>query len=191
MEELPMNCEVGWLAIQVKSRHELLTAKILSNKGYDPFVPLYRSKRQWSDRRKEVELPLFAGYIFSKFKAGAWGPIITTPGVIRIVCAGKTMAVISDSEIEVIRTVVQHGFKAQPCGYLKNGDRVRIEDGPLAGVEGILVGWENGHRLILSIDLVQSSVAVDINSCKLQRVGLAIRSACTNSTAYASHMKLA
>ena len=174
-----MKREAGWLAIQVRPRHELLAAKILSNKGYEPFVPLYRSKRQWSDRRKEVDLPLFGGYVFCRLSVAAWGPIITTPGVIRIVCAGKTIAVISDSEIEFIRTVVQNGFKAEPCSYLKKGDRVRVEDGPLAGVEGLLVGWENGHRLILSIDLVQSSVAVDVNSCKLQRVSVATRNGYT------------
>jgi transcription antitermination factor NusG len=150
------NC---WFAIQVRTRYEFLVATILRSKGLEEFVPKYKSKRQWSDRTKVCELPLFPGYVFCRFNAQVRVPILTTPGVIRIVGVNSA---IPDSEIEAIQTVVAHRVSAIPYPYLDVGTRVQVIAGPLAGVQGTLVSYRNHYRLILSVTLVQSSISVEV-----------------------------
>jgi len=152
-----------WIAVQVRPRYELTTARILRNKGYEEFVPTCRSKRQWSDRRREIEMPLFTGYVFCRIKAEICGPIVTTPGVIRILSIGKKIARIEDSEIEAIQAVVKSGMNVQPYPYLNVGDIVRITNGPLTGVEGIVTKYNNRRHLILSVNMVQRAVLVEID----------------------------
>jgi transcriptional antiterminator NusG len=159
-----------WFAIQVKPRHEFLTAKLLHGKGYEEFVPSYRSRRQWSDRIKEIEFPLFTGYVFCRFDPEKRWPVVSTHGVIRVVGSRNGPEPISDEEIEAIRRVMGSGMNLQPCDYLKAGDRVRIKSGPLAGVEGALVSIRNRKQLILSINLIQGSVVVDIDQCAISAV---------------------
>jgi len=156
-----------WFAIQVKPRHEFIAAKLLRSKGYEEFVPWYRSRRQWSDRIKEIDLPLFTGYIFCRFDSEIRWPVVNTQGVIRIVGSSKGPEAIPDPEIESIRRVIESGLNPQPCDYIKSGDRVRIVGGPLAGVEGAMISIRNRRQLILSIDLVQGSVVVDIDQCSM------------------------
>lgn len=151
-----------WFAIQVKPRYEFTAAKILRGKGYEEFVPTYRTKRQLSDRKRELDLPLFTGYVFCRFDASIRHPIVTTPGVIRIVGTGKQIAKIDDGEIEAIQKVTRSEMPITPCPYPNVGDRIRIGEGPLAGVEGILTSWKNKQRLILSVGLIQSAIAVEI-----------------------------
>lgn len=148
-----------WFAIQVRPRYEFLAASILRGKGYEEFLPSYKARRQWSDRIKEIELPFFPGYVFCRFDVQLQAPILTTPGVIRIV--GANMA-ISDEEIENIQAVVAGKLAATPSAYLTVGTKVRVIVGPLAGVKGILTSNIN-HRLILSISLVQNSISVEID----------------------------
>ena len=156
--------EKRWFAIQVRPRYEKTAGDILRNKGYEEFVPLYKEKRQWSDRIKIVTVPLFAGYIFCRFNASAHAPIVTTPGVVRIIGSGKELLPIEEGEVEAIQAVIRCGYKAHPHAYTKIGDKVRITEGPLSGIEGVLVGYKNGSRLVLSVNLVQSSIAVEIQS---------------------------
>ena len=158
------NC---WCAVQVAPRHETIVSTVLRTKGYEEFLPTYRVKRQWSDRRKEIEVPLFTGYVFCRLNSGIGWPIVTTPGVIRLVGTSREVAVIDDREIEAIQLVVKAGVKMEPCVYAKLGDRVRITDGPLNGVEGIVTGHKNQQRLILSVNLIQSSVSVEVDSYSL------------------------
>jgi transcriptional antiterminator NusG len=148
-----------WFAIQVRPRHEFLAASILRHKGFREFLPTYKSKRQWSDRRKEIELPFFPGYIFCRFSSQVHAPILTTPGVIRIVGINSA---IPDSEIEAIQAIVSLRIPATPCSYLKIGTRVQVIAGPLAGIQGILLSYRNHHSLILSVTLVQNSISVEI-----------------------------
>ncbi len=154
----------SWFAIQVRPKHEPSVAETLRYKGYEEFLPMYRVRKRWSDRWKEIELPLFAGYVFCRFSDGeARGPIVTTPGVIRIVSLGRELTPISDIEIESIRAVLNHKSSATPCRYGQIGDKVRVVVGPLAGIEGILTGYKNRSHLILSVTTVQSSIAVEID----------------------------
>ena len=149
-----------WFVLQVRPRYEFLAANILRSKGFEEFLPSYKSKRQWSDRQKEIELPLFPGYVFCRFDVRIQAPILTTPGVMRVV--GANMA-IPDSEIEAIQMVMKRGVSAKPCEYLKVGTKVEVISGPLAGVCGILVSRTNQYRLILSVTLVQNSISVEVD----------------------------
>jgi transcription antitermination factor NusG len=166
----PMLLEKRWFAIQVRPRYEKVASSILRGKGYEEFVPMYKEKRQWSDREKEVSLPLFTGYVFCRFDASVRAPIVTTLGVIRIVGTAKGPLPIQGEEIDAIQLAIKGGFKARPFPYTKIGDRVQITEGPLAGVEGVLVGCKNGSRLVLSVSLVQNSIAIEIDQSNIASI---------------------
>lgn len=169
----------AWIAIQVRPRHELIIADLLRYKGYEIFVPTYRSKRQWSDRIKELELPLFTGYLFCRLKAEIRNPIMLTPGVIRIVGSRTEIATIDEREIEALQGVAKNRIPARPCPFLNAGDRVRIQDGPLAGVEGILVRHKSDERLILSVNLVQRSIEVEVHGARIAVLNAGLSEAIT------------
>lgn len=153
-----------WYAIQIQSRFGSIASATLRGKGYEEFLPLYRSRRRWSDRMKELELPLFPGYLFCRFNVNdRLLPILTAPGVIGIVGAGKTPVPVDDEEIEAVREILRSGLAAQPWPYLHVGFKVYIEAGPLAGLEGIITNTDKVYRLIVSVNLLQRSVAVEID----------------------------
>ncbi|MEP6714612.1 MAG: UpxY family transcription antiterminator [Terriglobia bacterium] len=152
-----------WFAVAVVPRKEKLTAQTLRMKGYTDFLPLYSMKRKWSDRIKRVELPLFPGYLFCRFDPKLRLPILKVPSVLSILGMGNIPELIPDNEIEALQTVCKAGVHALPCPYLFAGAKVRINEGPLAGVEGILIE-EKETRLILSISLLQRSIAVEVES---------------------------
>jgi transcription antitermination factor NusG len=153
----------AWYALHVRPRFEKLVASTLVNKGYEGFLPLYRHRSRWSDRIKEVQLPLFSGYLFCRFDVDGRLPILMTPGVIHIVGIGKTPRPVEDDEIAALQTIVVSGLQAAPRSYLNAGERVRIEIGPLAGLEGILMAMKGSSRLVVSVSLLQRSVSVEIN----------------------------
>lgn len=153
-----------WFALHVRNRYEATVTAHLTAKGYEWFLPLEKSRRRWSDRFKEVEQPLFPGYVFCRFDPFSRLPILITPGVIGVVGAAKTPIAIEDSEIANLRTIVESGSPRQPWPFLQVGERARIEAGPLNGLEGILLGFKGSQRLILSVTLLQRSVAVEIDS---------------------------
>jgi transcription antitermination factor NusG len=163
----------GWCAVQVRPRYEIPVAAGLRAKGYKEFLPTYQIKRQWSDRKKVIEVPLFPGYVFCKLDIQIPWAIVSTPGVIRIVGTRKEIALIDDQEIEAIRTVASSGKKVQPCAYTGIGDRIRITSGALAGVEGIVVGYKNQQRLVLSVDQIQSSISIEVDGCSVELVSQA------------------
>jgi transcription antitermination factor NusG len=157
MDSLP------WYALQVRPRFEKIIATTLLNKGYEGFLPLYRHRSRWSDRIKEVQLPLFPGYLFCKFDINNRLPILVTPGVMHIVGIGKTPHPVEDGEIAALKVIVISGLQTEPRSYLNVGEKVRIEVGPLAGVEGILLALKGSNRLVVSVGLLQRSVSVEID----------------------------
>jgi transcription antitermination factor NusG len=159
---LPGN-NLRWYALRVKSKFENLASATLRGKGYQEFLPLYRSKRRWSDRVKQVDVPLFPGYLFCHFDASRLLPILTTPGVVSIVGAGKTPIPVTEGEIADIQSVVRSGLPAMPWPGLTAGSRILIEAGPLAGMEGIALDVDRKYRLLVSVPLLQRSVAVEID----------------------------
>ncbi len=153
-----------WFALQVRTKHELGVAKFLRGRGYDPFVPLYQCRKLWSDRIKMVDVPLFSGYMFCRLNLHHRLPVLMAPGVINIVGPKGRPRPVDEAEISALQTMVTSGLPNRPWPYLRTGDRVQIERGPLRGLEGILVEVRGGHRLILSVTLLERSVAVEIDS---------------------------
>jgi len=151
-----------WYALRVKSRYENIIASALMTKGFDVFLPQYLCRRRWSDRVKELQLPLFPGYLFCRLDLMRRLPILMTPGVLHFVGTGKAIFPIDDHEIEALQSVAASRLGVEPWPFLRIGQRVRIEHGPLAGLQGILLSLKKPYRLILSVTLLQRSVAVEI-----------------------------
>ena len=159
----PRPDQLPWYALRIQSRLGSLASTTLRGKGYQEFFPLYRSLRRWSDRTKELELPLFPGYLFCQFDVSDRLPVLTTPGVIGIVGAGKIPVPVDLEEIEAIRAILRSGLAAQPWPSLRVGSKVYIERGPLTGLEGIITNTDKIYRLIVSVSLLQRAVAVEID----------------------------
>jgi len=159
-----------WFALQVRSRLERSIAANLQAQGYECFLPTYKARRRWSDRVKEVEFPLFPGYLFSRFDLQDRLPVLVTPGVLQIVGIGRNPVPVDENEINSVRRIVRSGFPRQPWPFLQLGDRVRIERGPLYGIEGILLGLKGHHRIVVSVSLLQRSVALEIDEAWVRRV---------------------
>src|SRR5882762_4572794 len=152
-----------WFAIQVRSCTEKTANTVLQYKGYECFLPLSKSRRRWSDRVKELEVPLFPGYLFCRFDPCNRLPVLMTPGVLQIVGIGKTLIPVQEEEIVAIQRVVRNGLVTMPWPYLQGGQVARIEEGPLRGMTGIIVRIKSGMKLVLSVSLLQRSVAVEID----------------------------
>jgi transcription antitermination factor NusG len=152
----------AWYAIQVRRNHERVTAAHLEDRGYETFLPLYKSRRRWSDRVKELDLPLFSGYLFCHMDPVNRLAALTSPGVVRIVGIGKSPVAVEEREIAAVRAIVESKLQAEPHDFLQVGERVQIEQGPLRGLTGILLAIENQHRLVVGVTLLKRSVAVGI-----------------------------
>src|SRR3989441_5150743 len=150
-----------WFALQVRACYEKTVAAVLNGKGYQWLLPLYKCRRRWSDRIKEVELPLFPGYLFCRFDMQKRLPILTTPGVLLIVGIGKTPVPIDPTEIAAIQTLVKSELPSQPWPFLQIGDRVRINYGALCGLEGILLDLKGNNRFVFSVKFFHRSVVVE------------------------------
>ena len=158
-----MSRSLNWYALQIRQRTERITTELLSQKGYEPFLPTYLLKRRWSDRVKVLDVPLFPGYVFCRLDPLVRLPVLTTPGVISIVGLGKEPAAIPEREMDHVRRIVESTTSAEPWPYLTCGDQVTISDGPLRGVEGILSVVKSSCKLVVSITLLQRSVAVEVD----------------------------
>jgi transcription antitermination factor NusG len=153
----------SWYAIRVRARWEKVVAGALHGKEYDEFLPLYRKRSSWSDRIKEIDLPLFPGYVFCRSDLSGRAPFITTPGVIGILSFGGRPAMISQEEIEAVKAVIRSGADAGPWPYIREGQRVRVLRGALAGVEGILVHAKSDWRVVVSVKTLCRSIAVEVD----------------------------
>ena len=160
----PPDAVFPWFALDIRARHEKFVAAALFGKGFDVFLPQYRCKRRWSDRVKEVDAPLFPGYLFCRFNPNDRLPILKTPGVTQIVGYNHVPVPVDEHEITAVRRLVDSGVPNFPCAYLEVGSKVRIDAGALRGLEGILMDVKGKRRLVLSITLLQRSVAVEIDS---------------------------
>jgi transcription termination/antitermination protein NusG len=152
-----------WYALQVRARCEKVVASTLASKGYEGYLPLYSQRNRWSDRIKEIQLPLFAGYLFCRFDVNKRLPILVTPGVMRVVGIGGTPYPVEEHEIQALQAITLSQLQAEPWSYLNIGQKVRIELGSLAGVEGILAGVKGSSKLVVSVSLLKRSVAVEID----------------------------
>lgn len=162
----------NWFAVQVRTRWEASTAVLLDGKGFEVFLPTYRASKGWGSRsRKEHSAPLFPGYVFCRFDASNRLPILITPGVIAVVGRGKVPLPVDESEISAIQAIVTSGFRPEPWPFLEVGQRVRIDADPLRGLEGILLSFKGGSRIVLSVSLLKRSVALEIDRSCVAAVG--------------------
>ncbi len=148
-----------WYALYVRSRHERVVENGLRGKGYAAFSPFYRTKHKRVDRIAAIDVPLFPGYIFCYFDSNKRLPILTTPGIVRIV-GGNRPEPVDDHEIASIRTIALSGRSVQPWPFLRSGQRIRLQAGPLAGAEGIFLWVKNEYHLVVCITLLQRAVSV-------------------------------
>jgi transcription antitermination factor NusG len=152
-----------WYALAVRPRHDKAVARTLEQKGYEALAPVYRKRRAYGSRGKETDLPLFPGYVFCRVEILRRLPVLITPGVIQFVGAGRSPIPIDDSEIASLRQAILAGAPLRPYPFLEAGHRVRIEEGSLAGVQGIVVSLKQGPRVVLSVTLLQRSVLLEID----------------------------
>jgi len=162
--------DVAWCALYTRHQHEKTVAEMLSAKGLEVFLPLYDSIRKWRDRKKLLSLPLFPCYVFVRGGITRRLQVVTTPGVHMMICVGDRVAVIPEEEIEAIRRASSGPYRLEPHPFLKCGERVRVKHGSLEGVEGILVRKKNLCRLILSVEMVAQSVAVEVDASAVEPV---------------------
>lgn len=159
----------SWFALRVRPKHERSCALHLTSRGLEPFTPEYSVRRQWSDRMKVVSLPLFPGYVFCRFKGEQRRDVLTAPGVASIVSFGDVPAEVTEQEIANVRTIVKSGAPYGPWPYLRAGERVRIEEGCMKGLCGTLLRDQDRFRVVVNVELLQRSVAVEIDRESVQR----------------------
>jgi transcription antitermination factor NusG len=152
-----------WFALIAKPRHEKSASRILNNKGLESFLPLYQARRQWTDRVQSVDLPLFPGYVFCRFEYERRLAVLTTPGVNSIIGFDNTPAPVPDDEIARIQAIVASGLVSQPWPYTRVGEPIRIDRGALAGMEGILLREKDSLRVVVTVEMLRRSVAVEID----------------------------
>jgi transcription antitermination factor NusG len=160
-----MDAMQSWFALQTKPRNEKKVSYLLRQKGYECLAPTYRQRRKWSDRTVEIDLPLFPMYVFCRLGPSILGKAISTSGVVKIVGFNGKPADVAVEEIEALQLMTQSNLLREPWKYLCHGTQVLVETGPLAGVQGIIhVEDDNKQRLVISVTLLQRSVAIQIDS---------------------------
>jgi transcription antitermination factor NusG len=157
------NQQWPWFAILARTSREKTASLVLESAGYECFVPTSKYTRRWSDRTKEIDVPLFPGYFFCRMNPLNRLPVLMTPGVIQIVGVGKTPIPVEEEEIAAIQRVGKNGLEIMPWPHMQVGHVARIEDGPLRGMTGIVIKIKSGLKLVLSVNLLQRSVAVEID----------------------------
>lgn len=166
--EVDAIAESAWWALYTRHQHEKAVAEMLSAKGFEVFLPLYESVRRWKDRNKKLWLPLFPCYVFVRGELNRRLQAVTTPGVHAVLRNGERVAMIPEGEIEAIRRAMTRQCRMEPHPFLRCGERVRVIRGCLEGVEGVLVRKKNMYRLVLSLDLLAQSAAVEIDAADVQ-----------------------
>jgi transcription antitermination factor NusG len=155
--------EYPWFAVRVKPNHEKPVAAALHGKGLQGFLPLLRSKRQWSDRVKVMDLPLFPGYLFCRLNLEDRMPLLTTPGFLYVVGIGRNPEPVEESEILAIQSVLRSGLPVTPWPSLVVGQKVQLKHGPLRGLEGVFTKITNEHRIYVSVTLLKRSISVEVD----------------------------
>jgi transcription antitermination factor NusG len=154
---------VKWYAVRTRPQHEKSVSALLEGKGYEQLLPLYQSWHRSSGRMKSVLLPLFKGYLFCRVDPFRRLPVLITPGVSSIVGRGREPEPLPNEEIGRIKASCASGLQITPWPYLERGDLVQVECGPLKGIEGIFVSEKNTCRLVVSIEILRRSVAVEVD----------------------------
>ncbi len=164
-------CAASWYALFTRHQHEKPVAHALSNKNHEVYLPLNRAVRQWQDRTKQLWIPLFPGYVFLRGGLERQLQILTTPGLIDIVRFGGQPAIIPQGQLDAVRLVLDSRLAVEAHPYLRCGERVMVKSGPLAGLQGILDRKKGSARLVVSMEMLGQSAAVEIDVSNVQRIG--------------------
>jgi len=161
---------LAWYAVHTRHQHEKNVVRVLESKGLEVFLPLYTAIHRWKDRNKRLLLPLFPCYLFVRNPEELWQPILSTPGVHSVVGFSKRPATIPWAELEAVRRLVGTDLGAEPHPFLVCGARVRLRAGPLEGIEGLLVRKKTIWKLVISIEMLQRSVAVEVDASMVEPI---------------------
>jgi transcription antitermination factor NusG len=154
---------LSWFAIRVRPKHEKAAAVNLGRQGFEEYVPVHRVRRRWSDRVKELDAVLFPGYIFCRFPRHDRLRVLNSPSVESIVGFGKTDIPVDDAEIQAVRALVASGRPLAPWPFLRIGQNVAIDSGPLAGLRGVVLRDQDSWRVVVSVEALDRSVAVQVD----------------------------
>jgi len=161
-----------WYALAVKPRHDKAVSRTLDSKGYETLVPLYRKRHKYAARVKESELPLFPGYVFCRFDPLCRLPILATPGVLQILGIGRVPMPVDEVEMASLQMALRLQLSARPVPFLQTGQRVRITEGSLAGIAGVIMSQKPCLRLVLSVTLLSRSVLLEIDHACVRPEGI-------------------
>ncbi|HVW08125.1 MAG TPA: transcription termination/antitermination NusG family protein [Bryobacteraceae bacterium] len=167
-----MSAPLSWYAIRVMSNRERAVALLLQGKGFPVSLPLCRSRRHGTGRRRESVL--FPGYLFCSFDPNVLLPILSVPGVVHIVCRERTPVAVDPVEMEAVRRLAEAGLNSEPWPWIEIGERVRVREGPMAGVEGILAREGTRNRIVISISLLMRSVLVELDRNAVEGIAEAV-----------------
>src|SRR6266404_5769113 len=168
LEQEQAMSQARWYAAYTCANHEKRVAAELGTRDVEHFLPLYNSVRWWKDRRVTLDLPLFPGYVFARLALRDRMRVVQIPSVVRLVGFGGVAAALPETEMEIVRAGLSRGLRAEPHPFLTVGRRARITGGPFAGLEGILKQKRSGLRVVVSLELIQRSVAVDVDAADVQ-----------------------
>jgi transcription antitermination factor NusG len=160
--------EPRWYAVYTSANHERRVAAQLGQRSVEHFLPLYESTRRWKDRRVKLQLPLFPGYVFVRLALQNRLQVLQIPSVVHLVSFNGHPTPLPEEDIRAIRTCLCGAYQIEPHPYLRVGRRVRVKTGPLQGLEGIILRRKNRTRLVLSLELIMRSVAVEIDEKELE-----------------------
>ena len=169
VRETDRNTGASWYALYTRHQHEKAVAQTLTAKGFEVFLPLYSTAHRWQDRTKQLSLPLFPGYVFVRTGLDRRVRALATPGVHHFVPRADRPVPIPLTEIESVRELTQRTGLVEPHPFLKTGGWVRVRTGPLEGMEGIIRRWKGAFRLVISVELLQQSVAVEIDLSMVEK----------------------
>jgi transcription antitermination factor NusG len=163
--------ETHWYAAYTCAQHEKSVARHLELRSIESFLPIYEKVSRWKDRRVKLQLPLFSGYVFVRLPLEQKLRVLQIPGVVRLVGFNGQPTPVGDEEMHALRSGLSGSLHAQPCPYLTIGRRVRIMAGPLRGLDGVLARKKTGFRFVLSLELIQRSIAVEVDAADLEAAG--------------------
>jgi transcription antitermination factor NusG len=160
--------ELLWYAAYTSANHEKRVAEQLEVRSVEHFLPLYESVRWWKDRRKKLQLPLFPGYVFVRLDVRERLRVLQVPGVARLVEFGGMPTALPDEDVEALRRGLARGLKAEPHPFLAVGRRVRVKNGAMAGLQGILRRRKSQARLVVSLELIQRAIILEVDEADLE-----------------------
>jgi len=154
----------NWIAVYTKSRHEQIVVNELSKKNIESYCPMFKERRQWSDRKKWVHFPLFRSYVFANIEIKENIYVLQTIGVNKIVKFQEKVSIIPDQVIDNIKNIIEGGYNVEQADYFIKGDEVRVVSGPLKGLDGVVLDSRGTNKVIIKIEAIQQAFSVEISS---------------------------